>query len=194
MKEEEFSKLESRMKKAVDDYVKMGGVVKLKDGKIIYPEKKRIESQIEQVKKRLESLKQQKAELIKKKREYTYNSLILEATRFADPLYWNHLFKMLTDKNYKEVFETVKPPVERIKDAKWRSMIRMFVKSDEYRQRLFEAKTSKIGKSRETIRDSVEKNFKDAQDLISHRLKKIEREKKDLEAREKSFSSILKFL
>ncbi len=194
MQEEQLKGLDEQARRIVEEYLKIGGVVRIKEGRIIYPDKKRIVSQLEQVKKRIEAIKQQQLELNKKKKEYDYKTVLSEMVCFTDPLYWKHLLKMLTDKGYREVFETVEPPVNRVKDPKWRNMIRMFVKSEEYRQRLLEAKTSKLGKHRKTIRETVEKNLEATQELIKHRLEKLEKEKQQLMRKEKALSSMTRLL
>ena len=53
-------------------------------------------------------------------------------------------------------YDLVKPPIHLAHKEKWRKNVKMFVRSKEYRLRLHEARTSKIGKKRLPMSEEVE--------------------------------------
>lgn len=135
---------------ALKKYFSRGGVISaVKTAndvwpKLIYPSPLRLDSQIKE-------LEDAKTHLEKKEREWkgklsdakTYHTKH-QLLKFSEPLYWQHVAKTLTDKDYKEDAGKVVLPVHLSADPKWKPMINMFVKDIEYRKNLVETVQTSI--------------------------------------------------
>jgi len=91
----------------------------------------------------------------------------------VDPLFWEHTFRNISNKEYKHSFDTVDLPLSMMSDPKQRKILRMFIKNPEYRERLVEARTSELGKRRDSMRQSMEKTGDFRTDVIDNRVKKL---------------------
>lgn len=186
------------LEEAVKTYVKLGGIVKIDNidsetPKLIYPGKKRIETQIELAEKHLDYLNSQIQGFKKRQRHLSYDSFFSGALRFTDLLFWEHILKQSIDADYRKTVKIVEPPIERMKDPKWRKMVKMFVKSKEYRDRLLEARTSPLGKKRATVKRFIQENLEYSRNLMDRRIKKISKEKEKFEKKLKTFYALQKW-
>ncbi len=186
--------LKESLEEVIKEYSSIGGVVRVSDGKIVYPTKERLVSQLETVEKKLSELRSQLRELKKKQKEYSYDSVLSKLSRGINPLYWKHLISLFTDEEYRSAFEKIRPPVERFNDPRWGSMVKMFIISKEYRERLLEAKESPIGKNRPTIKENVMKSLEYGWELINQRIAKVEKEMNELEKKRKVLKKLLAFV
>lgn len=64
--------------------------------------------------------------------------VVNEVKKFADPLFWRHLAKYYSNKDYRKDADAVKLPVRLVAEKRWRPMIDMFVKDLDYRKQLTE--------------------------------------------------------
>ncbi len=146
--------------KALETYLSFGGIVKADFSHgfpvLIYPTKSRIEGQITTTSDKLSRLESQLREWDKRKAHLQTNKVGDYVLRFADPLFWEHQAKLLSDPEYKETYSLVAPPMHLVHRKEWRKRLGMFIRSKEYRLRLHEARTSEIGKRRPPMRDEVE--------------------------------------
>ncbi len=172
-------------RKAVELYLKRGGLIKIGEvkgswPKLVYPTVGKLDSEIREVEKELakveRSLKEARSRL--KELERTPDKMLRV---FMDPLFWKHQMKLLRDKEYREVYELVKPPIHLIHRPDWRKKIEIFVKSDEYRSRLKEARLSEIGKRREVLEEEFERRMEFSRSVVSSLIDKLEAKKKELE-------------
>ncbi len=134
---------------ALKKYFEKGGVISVgkadKDWpRLIYPSPLRIRSQI----KELNELKQQ---YVKKQSswEKSFNDAKIYHLRnnilkYSEPLYWKHIAKCTTNKDYKNDTALVKLPIHLVPDPRWKPMIRMFVNDVEYRKNLVETVQNSI--------------------------------------------------
>jgi len=130
---------------ALKDYFSFGGFVSLiplTNGswpKLIYPSKQRVLFQLNEL---TEKKKLFESKLSDWKKKYSgaknYKTTIF-FKKFSEPVYWQHLMKKLTDKEYSDSVERVKLPVDLIADKKYKAMIETFLKDNEYRRQLTEA-------------------------------------------------------
>lgn len=176
--------------KAVEKYLADGGVLKFEGHKLIYPDRARIQRQLDSVSKKRDYLNGLIKELEKRQSAHEYDSTFKVFGRVFDPLYWEHMYKMHSNDEYKNSFEKVQPPIERMKDVRWRGVVKMFVQSEDYRERLVEAKTGIIGKNSGTIRDSVEKTLDSNRKMMQSRLDKLKKEKKIFDERVKVLKAL----
>lgn len=135
---------------ALKKYFLRGGVISAVKGskgiwpKLLYPSALRVDSQIKEI----EVLKDQ---LEKKEKEWkgklsdakSYHSRH-QVMKFSEPLYWKHMAKTLTDKDYKEDAGKVALPVHLSADPRWKPMINMFLSDVEYRKNLVETVQTSI--------------------------------------------------
>lgn len=180
---------------AVKIYLSTGGLLKVdssnKDNpRLVYPGKARIHTQLDDLKHKLSYMNSQVAFW---DREYGQlgAGYFDGVFKVADPLYWEHTFKFRFDANYRKAFDTVEMPISLIKDKKWRKTIRMFVHSPEYRERLVEARTSEIGKMRDSIKVAVQKSKDFKRDVVKERLDKMKKERDMYDRKEKALRVLL---
>ncbi len=65
----------------------------------------------------------------------------------------------------------------------WRKKIELFIKSEEYRLRLKEARLSKIGRRREVLEKEVEKRIDFSKSVVNSLIEKLEAKKNELDER-----------
>ncbi len=177
---------------AIEAYVSNGGVIKLESVnplKIVYPSKARLKQQLEEARNRKKKLDSEIRSLSRKKE----GNAAKKVKVLLDPVYWKHRIKLVSDSEYRKAYETVEMPIEAASDAKHRRMVEMFVNNPEYRERLVEARTSLIGRSRGSIRETVEKNSRFRNDVIVTRISKLKKERAQAEQQEKVLSRLLHF-
>ncbi len=186
--------VDSAVLEAIREYVSSGGVIKLESVtpmKIAYPSRNRLKAQLDEVRAKKRKITEEMRNLRRKQEKG--KKALRKIKVIADPLYWKHRIKLLADPGYRKAYETVEMPVAAMTDPKHRKMVEMFVTNPEYRERLVEARTSVIGRSRGSIRESVEKSDKFKEEVISERLGKLEKELEKYERREKALNTLLQF-
>lgn len=181
---------------AIENYLSQGGLLKVDDSgggepKLIYPGKDRIRKQLESTKKKEKYLQGEVLKLQRKKRKKARKTSSLK--KVFDPLYWEHFYKMRTNEGYKKAYEEVQPPIEKANDSDWRSMIKMFVKEPEYRERLIEAARSEISKGKGTIREEMQKREHFSEEVIDKRVKKLKDKLDKYRKKRRSLKVLLKW-
>lgn len=170
---QEWRESNSHFDEAVETYLDMGGILKVENGispMLVYPGKGRLQSQKADMKRRKNYFDVQIRNLERRKQIYTASDFFSSLSRFGDPLYWEHIARFNMDQGYKETTLLVDPPVNRMRDARWRKMMRMYVKNQEYRERLKEARTSIIGKKRESTNETAHRSREGNRKTIDNRL------------------------
>ncbi len=180
--------------KALKNYLTSGGVIKLEEDQIIYPNTNKLERKLGKNRKELERLKEKQDKLSKKEKKLKTDKVVDTLKRITDPLYWEHKIKMVSNNKYKETHSLVNPPMHMLHKPKWRKRLKMFVKSEEYRERLHEAKTSKIGKKL----TGMNKHLKQTQDfnmeMIGRKKQETDKKIKELEKQNKAMQTLLNWL
>lgn len=156
-------------------YLRQGGVLKIEEGKLIYPDKKRVNQQISLAEKKLSYLKPLISELEKRKSNLSTYNILNAFKRGSDSLFWKHYYRRITDEEYRKASGVVVPPIHRINEEKYRNIMRQFLESENYRKSMYEAKTSII--SEDTLSESIEKNINESRKLVDLRLNKLRKEK-----------------
>ncbi len=174
-------------KKAIEIYLKRGGIIKIGEVKgnwprLLYPTSDKIEVEIKSIEREISRLERQIVEARKRLRDLEH-SPDKTVKVILDPLYWKHRLRLLRDKEYREVYELVKPPIHLIHRPDWRKKIELFIKSEEYRLRLKEARLSKIGRRREVLEKEVEKRIDFSKSVVNSLIEKLEAKKNELEER-----------
>ncbi|MCX8158497.1 MAG: hypothetical protein N3D73_02405 [Candidatus Diapherotrites archaeon] len=133
---------------ALKRYLARGGVISAKQigSRIIlsYPDPQRVIKQIDELKKRKEIYEKQYADWKKKKDSAQFYDIKNKILKYSDPVYWKHLAKYFSDKDYKQDVDNVKLPVHLVADERWKPMIKMFVEDPEYRANLVETFNNSI--------------------------------------------------
>jgi hypothetical protein len=96
--------------------------------------------------------------------------MVDEIKKFADPLFWQHLAKYYSDKDYRKDADTVKLPVKLVAEKRWKPMINMFVKDLDYRKQLAETVKSSV------VYANDKRVAKYAQELRAFRMEQSTRE------------------
>jgi hypothetical protein len=127
--------------KALKRYFETGGVVSLSPQdknwpKLLYPPKAKLQEQLadlDKVRKQYEiRLTDWEKENAAAKNYHLRHSVL----KLKEPLYWRHMAKLATDKEYRTDADSVKLPAHLVGDPKWKSMVQMFVEDPEYRRQL----------------------------------------------------------
>ncbi len=177
----------SARKKAIEVYLKKGGIIKIGEvrgswPRLVYPTLEKIEAEMKEVEREIDRIDRQLKDA-KKKKSDLQNTPDKVLKVLFDPLYWKHRIKLLKDKDYREVYELVRPPVHLIHRPDWRKKIEIFVKSDEYRERLKEARLSEIGKRRDALEVEVERRMDFSRSVVDSLISKLEAKRKELKER-----------
>lgn len=64
--------------------------------------------------------------------------------KLKEPLYWQHMTKIMTDTDYRNDSNKVNLPVHLVSDPRWKPMVKMFVTDIEYRKQLTETVSTSI--------------------------------------------------
>ena len=180
---------------AIDSYLSMGGVTKFEETsgfpRLVYPTSQRLESQIMENEKKLNSLDRQVAAWHRRHKALKTNKATDIAARAVDPLYWEHRTRLITDPSYRATYELVKPPIHLLNREKYRKRLKMFIQSKEYRLRLHEARLSKIGKKRAPMAEEVELRFDFNRKMAQNELAKLDEKRIALRTRLSAMKAML---
>ena len=183
---------------ALKHYFSKGGVVSISPTgddswpMLTYPTKLRLKKQISD----LQELKSQYSKKQAKWKQKFFEARTYDLThnikKIGKTLYWKHLLKYTTNKDYRKDADTVKLPAHLVADPKWKPMVNMFVNSDDYRKQLTDTVQNSI------VYKNDRKVARYAQDLKDFRMeesnKKIEELQKKLETLEKDVATLTELL
>ena len=168
-------------KLAIDEacraYSGNGGILRTEKGRLIFPDKDRLIEQMTETAMRKDSLTEQIRFWHRLHRDTASSNTLTEVARLTDPLYWEHMLKMATEKDYRDAFEKVALPMRHMSDNKYRKIVETFVNNPDYRRRLVEAKTSEMGRAGDTIKESADKNLEFKKKIIEGKLEKLKEER-----------------
>ena len=135
---------------ALQHYFHAGGVISVgsadKEGwpELVYPSKPRLEEQLKEKNEFKELFSKKKNDWKKEFRDAQWYNVKNHAKKFADPLYWKHVQKSLTDKSYRDDVKRIQLPTQLVSDKRYRAMVDMFVNDIEYRKQLAETVENSI--------------------------------------------------
>lgn len=130
---------------ALKDYFSFGGFVSIipfDSGawpKLVYPSKQRILFQLKELEEHRKLFESKLNDWKKKHSEAKNYKTVISIKKFSEPVYWKHLAKKLTDKEYSASVDRVNLPVDLVSDKKYKPMIETFLNDQEYRRHLTEA-------------------------------------------------------
>jgi|GEM_PF-6966790 len=177
---------------AVKIYLKHGGVLKQEGDKLIYPDKLKINQQLELIDKKINYLSPLIKELKEKQRDLSLFNVVNFFKRTRDSLFWKHYLRKLMDEDYRQASKAVSPPINRINEDKYRKILEQFIENEDYRKSMYEAKTSIINE--QTLSESIEKNIKESKKLVKLRLNKLKKEKEIAVEKKKALETFLNWV
>ncbi len=161
-------------------YFSINGVVKViptdkEWPKLIYPNTGVLDFKLKESKEKkkiyLEKLNEWKMKHLSASMYHQVN----QVKKFAEPVYWQHLAKSMTDADYRKDAKSVKLPAHLVADKKWKPMVKMFVNDIEYRKQLSETVTTSM------VYKKDRKVAKFADDQQNFRLDSSDKQIKELE-------------
>ncbi|MFH1240163.1 MAG: hypothetical protein V1672_03005 [Candidatus Diapherotrites archaeon] len=180
------------LSKALQHHFSKKGVISIKSKDkgfpiLTYPSKPILKSKILVLTERKKSLQKHQAKWKQKRLEAKSYHLTNNVKKLTSPLYWKHVAKCATNKDYKSDSDKVQLPAHLVTDPRWEPMIKTFINDEDYRKQL----TETVDKSIVYQKDKKVARFAD--DLRNFRIiesdKKIEEiESKLNEIREDLFS------
>jgi arylamine N-acetyltransferase len=125
------------------------------------------------------------------------SNIVSEVKKFTDKIYWKHLHKSLTDKQYRADYSKVKIPTKLAADSKYRPMLEMFVENPDYRRQLTEtvstsivyAKDPRVAKCADSVREFRLKESEKKLDCFKEKLGSLYEDKKMLKTLQKIIKS-----
>ena len=180
---------------AVETYLAMGGVTKFeKTGgfpHLVYPTPRRLQDQIGEAEEKIAGWDKSLGDWNRRHKHLKTDKVTDFAKRAADPLYWEHRAKLVSDPAYRATHDLVRPPMHLLHRDKWRKRLRLFIRSKEYRLRLHEARVSSIGKKRAPMVEEVEARMDFNRQMARHELKKIQEKRVALEKKLAAMKTLL---
>jgi len=142
------SKDEER-KSALVKYFAIHGVVKVIPAdkawpKLIYPNIGVLDFKVKEAKEKKKIYFEKLNEWKMKHFSASMYHQVNQVKKFAEPVYWQHLAKTMTDADYRKDAQSVKLPAHLVADKKWKPMVKMFVNDIEYRKQLSETVTTSM--------------------------------------------------
>ncbi len=166
---------------ALRKYLELGGIVKVERKgnsiKLLYPNK-------EILKERIKRLKEEK----KRYEEYLHRFKrverdVLPVKLAFDPLFYEHMMRMLADRKYREDFEKLGFDWRAFLTPRTRKIIEQFIHNPEYRRRVLEAleqspvyRKRKFGALIEEAKKVSRQVAKRREEIIREKIKKLEQE------------------
>ncbi|MFH1256727.1 MAG: hypothetical protein V1494_05560 [Candidatus Diapherotrites archaeon] len=199
LKDTSILKTDSARTEALKNYFAKGGVISIAKPdsgwpKLVYPSPLRVKSQIDE----LNALRQQ---FSGKKSKWSMKNLDAKAyhikhnvLKLSDPLYWKHMAKIVSDRDYRSDSASVKLPAHLVSDKRWKPMIRMFVNDIEYRKQLTETVQHSIVYKKDKRVGAYADELKEFRvDVSQKEIGGLDKKIKGLDEQLKSFDEILKW-
>lgn len=166
-------------------YFAKGGVVsvsfnsltKSKWPKLLYPTPLRLKEQLKESEGLRKEFFGKHSDWKKKHFDASVYHLSHNVKKFKEPLFWKHLAKYATDKDYREDAKKIKLPAHLVSDPKWKPMVKMFVSDLDYRKQLTQTVDQSI------VYKSDKRVAKYADDLKDFRMEQASKQIKDLAKR-----------
>lgn len=152
-KDQAFLQTQPARKGAIVEYLSRKGVLQIDlaqtEGwpKLVYPSRDKIKTKLTELETEYVKQRQKKNSWqwthFRAKSHKTFSHM----KKVVDPLYWQHVTKSLTDKEYREDSKLIDLHSHLVSDEKYRPMIKAFVHNEDYRKQLAETvKTSIVYK------------------------------------------------
>ena len=174
-------------------YRESGGILKIENDRLLFPGPERLVSQLSEAMVRRDGLTAQLRFWQRQHRTTAPDNLLEDAMRITDPLFWEHLMKMATERDYRQSFDKVDLPMKYLSDEKYRKIIRTFIRDESYRKRLVKAKTGVLGQSSDTITESADKKRDFKRKIVGDKVERLKKERTGLADRIKVLEVLLEW-
>ncbi|MCD6479105.1 MAG: hypothetical protein J7L44_04450 [Candidatus Diapherotrites archaeon] len=130
------------LEEALKEYFANGGIIRVQINsskewpKLIYPSERRLKYLIDKKREQRAELLRQKSQWQKRLQNAKLYHVVHFFKKYAEPVYWKHVAKLIIDSDYRHDATKVKLPAHLAGDERWKPMIKMFVENPEYRKQL----------------------------------------------------------
>ncbi len=105
---------------------------------IVYPTKMKLKKDLERLEKSRSDLEKRASEWQNTLNRARMENVTIQVKKFAEPAYWKHVSKLVTDADYRKDCESVKLPAHLVAHKRYKPMVEMFVNNLDYRKQLTE--------------------------------------------------------
>lgn len=128
---------------ALKHYFSKGGIISIAETgngwpKLLYPNKSRLKQQITSMQEIKKLYTERLTSWKKKFSQAKSYHLVHNVKKLKEPLYWKHMAKYFSNKDYRADVDSVKLPAHLVSDRRWKPMVEMFVNDLDYRKQLTE--------------------------------------------------------
>jgi hypothetical protein len=185
---------------ALDQYFSIGGVIRAHNSdrewpKLTYPTYMVIQRKMVELKNNKKLYSERYSAWKKSYDSASKYHQTHQIKKLKEPLYWQHMTKMMTDSDYRNDANKVSLPAHLVSDPRWKPMVKMFVNDLEYRKQLTETvstsivykKNKKVARYADELKEfrmsASNKQMEDLQKKIDH-----------IEATEKALKELQKWV
>jgi len=136
-------KIHPERAEALKEYFSNGGVVSIvpdsgakKWPKLLYPTPMRLKEQLDEKEELKKDWAGKHSDWKKKHFDASIYDLSNNVLKFKETIYWHHVVKYATDKDYRDDAKKVKLRAHLVADPKFKPMVKMFVSDIDYRKQL----------------------------------------------------------
>ncbi len=195
-----FFEKDSYRVQALEHYFSRRGIIQVEFLKenawpvLVYPPKEKLESQIsELMQKQKQSFSSKWGWQMTQLKARTRNA-VDHTKKLSDPLFWQHVAKTATDKEYRIAAKSIGLKSKLIAHEKYRPMIDSFVNNPEYRSQLVETvKHSPAYRMHEGLAKSAEQQKELHLNISASQLKKTQTKLDEYELHLQSLKELLKW-
>ncbi len=174
-------------------YQDSGGILRTEGEKLLFPDSERLVTQLSETVLRRDNLTSQLRFWQRQHRGVASGNVLEDALRVTDPLFWEHLIKFSTEKDYRRSFGKVDLPMKYLNDEKYRRIIRTFIRDESYRKRLVKAKTGVLGQSGDTIKESADKKRDFKRKIVGDKVEKLKKERAEVAEKIRMLEALLEW-
>ena len=199
-----FLQSSSHRKKALEHYFARKGIVQLDLDSVeknphawpplIYPPQEKLVAQIEELEKKQKVSFSNKWNWQLTHMKARTRDVVAHTKKLVDPLFWQHITKNATDKEYHDASKSIGIKSKLIANEKYRPMIQNFVHNPEYRAQLVETvKHSPAYRDHQGLARNAEQQKELQLHISQSQLDKTETRLQEVEAQLQSLRELLKW-
>ncbi len=202
-----FLSRESHRKKALEHYFSRKGIIQVEfplttDGtphfkdwpKLVYPSTEKLQLQIDELEQKQKRFFSSKWNWQLTHAKARTRDVVQHAKKLVDPLFWQHVTKNATDKEYRDASKSIGIRSKLIANEKYRPMIQSFVHNPDYRAQLLETvKHSPAYQNHEGLAKNAEQQKELQLHISSSQLEKTDTKLQEIEAQLTSLRELLRW-
>lgn len=199
-----FLSADSSRKRALEHYFSKKGIIQvelpasteaLKEWPpLIYPSKEKLQLQIDELEQKRKRFFSSKWNWQLTHAKARTRDVVQHAKKLVDPLFWQHVTKHVTDKDYRAASNEIGIRSKLIANEKYRPMIQSFVHNPDYRAQLLETvKHSPAYQHHEGLAKNADQQKELQLHISSSQLEKTETKLQEIEAQLTSLRELLRW-